>query len=177
MGLSFFPALLFRCPAKPFEADAITPDIDMLINDTAFMEAIHAASPVLHEQCLKYRSGEKIEASRKQKLTNTLTKYYNRMRSRSTPFGLFSGCASLSWGNANDITIHPDKWIRHIRFDTDFMGSFTQRLQEQPSIRYQLSYRFNSSLYQVGQELRYYEYQLEDHKRKYQISSVDASPL
>lgn len=177
MGLSFFPALLFRCPAKPFDETHLTPGMAGLMDDTAFLEAVHLASPVLFEQCLKYRQNGIADPHRKQKLINSLTKYYNRMRSRPTPFGLFSGCAVLKWGEANNMTIRTDEWARHIRFDIDFLCSLTQRLMQVSAIRYHLRYRFNTSLYPLGGEWRYYEYQVEDHQRKYQISAVGASPL
>lgn len=176
MGLSFFPALLCRCPAKPFEETAITPDITTLLNDAAFMEAIHLASPVLYEQCRKYQAGV-TDASKKQKLQNSLTKYYNRMRSRPTPFGLFSGCTTLQWGAGTRITLDSNKWQRHIRFDVDFLCALVQELQQHKTIRHQLHYRFNTSVYKVGNEYRYYEYQLENNQRKYQVSAVAATPL
>jgi hypothetical protein len=177
MGLSLFPALLFRCPAKPFEEERLTPGMDELLNDTAFLEAVHLASPVLYEQCLKFKQGGIADPQRRQKLINAIVKYYNRMRSRSTPFGLFSGCTVLEWGDENSINIRTNEWTRHIRFDIDFLCSLTHQLQQEPVIRHHLRYRFNTSLYPLGEEWRYYEYQVEDHQRKYQISAVCTSPL
>lgn len=174
MGLTFFPALLLRCPARPFNDKSLTPDLHTLLDDAAFMEAIHIASPVLHEQCQRYEAGT-IDASRKKKLADSLTKYYNRMRSRPTPFGLFSGCSVLHWGEAQHVSIPGHAWSRHIRFDADFLCSLTEQLMEHACIRQQLHYRFNTSLYKAGHEYRYYEYQLEDHLRKYQVSAVPAS--
>lgn len=177
MGLSFFPPLVLRCPAKPFERSVTTPLPAELLNDTALMEAIHLASPALYEQCLKYQSGSITDPRKQQKVTNALIKYYSRMRSRPTPFGLFSGCTVLQWGEADKIALTTDKWIRHVRFDTDALCNLVQLLEALPEVRHQLYYRFNSSMYQVGNEYRYYEYILENNQRKYQISSVDTSPL
>jgi thiopeptide-type bacteriocin biosynthesis protein len=177
MGLSFFPPLILRCPAKPFEKSVTTPLPAELLNDTALMEAIHMASPALYEQCLKYQSGSITDPRKQQKVTNAIIKYYNRMRSRPTPFGLFSGCTVLQWGERDNIALTTDKWVRHIRFDTDFLCKLVQQLEALPEVRHQLYYRFNSSMYQVGNEYRYYEYILENNQRKYQISSVDTSPL
>jgi len=177
MGLSLFPPLILRCPAKPFERSVTTPSPAELLNDTALMEAIHLASPALYEQCLKYQSGSITDPRKQQKVTNALVKYYSRMRSRPTPFGLFSGCTVLQWGDRDHIALTTDKWIRHVRFDTDFLCKLVQLLEALPEVRHQLHYRFNSSMYQLGSEYRYYEYILDNHQRKYQISSVDASPL
>lgn len=141
------------------------------------MEAIHLASPALYEQCLKYQSGSITDPRKQQKITNAIVKYYNRMRSRPTPFGLFSGCTVLQWGAGDNIALNTDQWIRHVRFDTDFLCNLVQLLEALPEVRHQLYYRFNSSMYQLGNEYRYYEYILENNQRRYQISSVDASPL
>ena len=58
--------------------------------DPVFQEAIYLASPYLYEEIQQWMGGKKLPLKEFQKLKNTILKYYSRISTRCTPFGLFS---------------------------------------------------------------------------------------
>jgi hypothetical protein len=88
----FHPRLIVRTPCRPFESRLDSFDLDGLCRDKAFLEAIFLASPVLHAELVKYREGQLKDERAIHDLSCSVGKYYLRMSSRCTPFGLFSGC-------------------------------------------------------------------------------------
>ncbi|MVT09790.1 lantibiotic dehydratase [Chitinophaga tropicalis] len=182
MKLSFFPTLMLRLPALPFnrqDANSKVPELRALLNNDAFMESIRVASSVLYEECLKVRETGTVDKDPKRtsKLIYTLVKYYNRMRSRCTPFGTFSAFGLLQWGERTDIITNNATWEKRLRPDMDFLCSLASQLQQDSAIRRSLRYFANSSLYKLGDEYRYYECYFEEQQKKYQISAVETSSL
>jgi lantibiotic biosynthesis protein len=155
---TFYPHLIMRAPRKYFEA-SIQEHFQLanFIADNAFMEAIFLASPILHEELLKYADGKIIDSKEIQKLQLSLAKYYLRMSNRCTPFGLFSGCTTAAWAiEETNITI--DKSTRHTRFDMHYLCALAQHFASLESIKNKLLYFPNSSYYILGDEIRYIEY-------------------
>ncbi|GAA4310763.1 lantibiotic dehydratase [Compostibacter hankyongensis] len=177
MQLSFLPWLVLRAPTRPFTGTPLTAeDLDRLIKDTAFMDALWLASPDLYEDALRWQRGDTRTGRKHRKLVNALVKYHSRMHTRPTPFGLFAGCAVLRWGNATDIVLSPGSNRKYLRPDMDMLGALGQQLTGHPLIRRHLDYRINNSAYIKGNELRYFEYQTESGQRKYQLSAVELTP-
>lgn len=78
-----------------------TSDASDLFN--TIKEALLVSSKVLYNQLIKYDSlGEK----EKQLIAISLYKYYSRMCSRPTPFGLLSGIYSTQWGSLENLVIN-----------------------------------------------------------------------
>jgi thiopeptide-type bacteriocin biosynthesis protein len=138
-----------------------------------FLEALYLASPVLHERTTQWLSGSVI--SEQTKLVKTLYKYWGRICSRATPYGLFSGVSLGRWGDHTNIVpsrpgdrvfIEPD--ILLLNQIKDFALA-TSDLKEK-SLFYS-----NNSIYQVGNDVRFVEYAQEQAGRKYFISSIQNS--
>ncbi|HEY4288983.1 MAG TPA: lantibiotic dehydratase [Puia sp.] len=151
----------------------IIPDTEVLVRDPAFMEALYLASPVLYKECVKYREGGAASKKDATKLANSLGKYFIRMSSRCTPFGLFSGCAVVGWGEGESAVVTSSQVLkRHTRPDMFYLCALAEYLSAQPSIRQRLVYFANSSTYRIGEDLRYVEcFQLDGHSA-HQLSSV-----
>src|SRR5690242_13853657 len=94
---SFFPQLVVRTPRLALDTDFTEEDIIGLLQQPWFREAIYIASPELHDECVRFLKGE-LQPEKKQKLILSLARYYARMNSRSTPFGVFAGCSVVHWG-------------------------------------------------------------------------------
>ncbi|WP_292009070.1 lantibiotic dehydratase family protein [Chryseobacterium sp.] len=150
-----------------------------------FQEAVYLASPNLHDERAKWINSEK-EFSQKeyQKLKQTLLKYYSRISTRCTPFGLFSsvglGNFNLDASNIlnNGIKNHQpltDNLLRDTKLDMYFLVSLTQYFVQQPEIRNKLLFFPNNSIYKVGSRIRYIEYQYTGGKREYIISLASLS--
>lgn len=172
---TFHPSVIMRAPQKHFEASIKERfKITHCISDSVFMEALYVASPILYEEVLKFSRGKITESKEIQKLELSLAKYYLRMGNRCTPFGLFSGCTTASWGNGNtDIIIN--KTNRHTRFDMHYLCALAQHVATLDCIKDRLLYFPNSSYYTLGDEIRYVEYKYINAKRHHLISAVHAS--
>lgn len=135
-----------------------------------FQEAIYLASPNLYDELAKWIHSEKEN----QKLKQTLLKYYNRMSTRCTPFGLFSAVGLGSFDKPR-MTIPVSEKIRDTKLDMHFLVSLAQHFVQLPEIRNKLLFFPNNSIYKVGSRIRYIEYQYSEGKREYIISSAPLS--
>ena len=170
----FHKNLIVRTPALPFQPENISEaKLKEICAETWFQEAIYLASPDLYRMSLDWIAGKVFEKKKEQKLVASLCKYYNRMMSRCTPYGLFAACSVLEWGEEDNVVFNEKK--RQTRFDMHFSCALAQELVKNPTVKEQLTYYPNTSIYQIGDELRYIEYQYIDGKRMHQISAVTDS--
>lgn len=190
----FFDKYVVRTPSfsrKNFQhtissKDEITDaELKEICTNPIFQEAIYLASPNLHSELAKWINSEK-EFSKKQyqKLKQTLLKYYSRISTRPTPFGLFSsvGLGNLIFDIPNTFSnktenhqFSTDNLLRDTKLDMYFLVSLAQYFVQQPKIRNKLLFYPNNSIYKVGSRIRYIEYQYTGGKREYIISLAPLS--
>jgi lantibiotic biosynthesis protein len=174
--MHFTDELVLRIPALSFSSLQKEEDIKGLLYNLHFMEAVQLASPVLYRECMKWKGGLLADEKEVKKITASLAKYYQRMLSRCTPFGLFSGCTVVKWKEEGTaIEISPEKFRRSTRLDMHYLCALALQLSSLPAIRKRLQFFPNNSRYHTGNGLRYMEYNYEKGARMYKISSVDAS--
>ena len=95
------------------------------------------------------------------------------MCSRSTPFGLFSGCGLTKWDEAGaGVCISRNNFFRRTRLDMHYLCALGQHLAAHPVVQPRLLFFPNNSYYPMGDELRYVEYRYQQGRRMHQISSV-----
>lgn len=173
---SFHDKLILRTPRLSTSAETNESKIQSLLEDQPFLEAIYLASPVLYDECIRWKEGVLTDKKGVQKLIRSLCKYHTRMTSRCTPFGLFSGCAVVNWHSGQTkIVVDSRKIERHTRLDMHYLCALAQKLALMTGIREKLRYYPNNSVYTIGDEIRYVEYQYTHGKRSHQISSVNSS--
>ncbi|QLC67177.1 lantibiotic dehydratase family protein [Flavobacterium sp. LPB0248] len=137
-------------------------------------EAIYLASPELHQEMLKYLQKNHEETD--EKLVFSLLKYILRMGTRCTPFGLFSGCSVGKIANETNIILKKTSdYARVTRLDMNYLCSLSQKLESNKEIRKELLYYPNTSLYKIGDELRYVEYQYVNTNRKHFLMAIDCN--
>ncbi len=135
-------------------------------------EALFVASPSLDESLDLWVREPSTERS--QKVERTLVRYFTRMCSRPTPFGLFAGCSVGTIGERTQLSLEKRAaYQRHTRLDMDYLTALTQALAQQSSAREALAFRPNSSLYQAAGRLRYVESRLEGKSRAYHLAAVE----
>src|SRR5262252_218921 len=131
-------------------------------------EALFVASPSLDESLDLWM--REPETERGQKVERTLVRYFTRMCSRPTPFGLFAGCSVGTIGERTQLSLERRAaYQRHTRLDMDYLTALTQALAQQSSAREALAFRPNSSLYQAAGRLRYVESRMEGKSRAYHL--------
>lgn len=138
----------------------------------SMLEALYVASPELYGSFTGLIEGRVKTGV--DKLLKTLYKYLVRMTSRSTPYGLFAGCAVGGVGSETNITFDETTPPRkHVRLDMNYVAELAEGLLQQDAIRSQVKFFPNTSLYQIGDTYRYVESSLNNKKRLYILASVD----
>lgn len=160
-----------------------------LLERPEIREALWVASPSLFDEGLPgWR--DKPDGKSGLRAERALVRYVVRMITRSTPFGLFSGCSvgSLPDGTegsegcegtdgATRIRLRPlDTYRRHTRFDMDYLFALAEELAGDEALRRELLYLPNSSLYRAAGRWRYAEARLDDQLRTYHLVAVESSP-
>lgn len=189
----FFDKYIVRTPIlsnryfqrKFSEKEFFKEDLIKISSDSVFQEAIYLASPYLYSEMRQWLDAEKkLSSKEEQKLIHTLLKYYSRMSTRCTPFGLFAGIGSGKFvleipdtlnkeiGNNQQST---DNRVRDTKLDMHFLVALSKNLEKNPSIQYKLLFFPNNSIYAIGNTIRYIEYQYTEGKREYIISSAPIS--
>lgn len=169
----FHPNLVVRTPHFPLTQKVEEEQLWELLRHPLFLEALYLASPVLYEECQKLLNGQITTARDKRKIQHALVKYYTRMFSRCTPFGLFSGCSLVQWRENNTrMVIDPSEFDRHTRLDMHYLCALAQFLAGCRGVMEYIGFTKNSTLYTIGNEIRYIEYFYNQGKRTHKISAI-----
>lgn len=197
---SFFEEYVVRTPLfsrrnfqEKADKDAFSQnELKEICGDLVFQEAIYLASPNLYKELKNWLDSEKeLSSSQHQKLKNTILKYYTRMSTRCTPFGLFSGVGLGKFSNetlkqsyqetkskqknTDNEQLSTDNHLRDTKLDTHLLVSLAKTLESNSDIKCKLQYFPNSSIYKIGKKIRYVEYEYKNGKREYIISSAPLS--
>lgn len=165
-----FNSFLVRTPALPFNySDILNPEYS---SSLFFQEAIFNTSFDLYNEMLKYFNNILEEKDRK-KIEVSLFKYWKRIRTRTTPYGLFSAISSGNICKSETEVLFNENFEKNIRLDMEVLCSLINTLEQNEEIKGKIYYYSNDTVYKVGNKLRYYENRfVEDRLFKYSISSV-----
>jgi thiopeptide-type bacteriocin biosynthesis protein len=136
-------------------------------------EALFLASPSLFDALAGWRADP--DSRKGKRAENAMVRYLQRMASRPTPFGLFSGC-SLGTLDGASTRLHLERrrsYQRHTRLDMDYLFALCEDLGRDPALLRELSYRPNSSLYRAAGRLRYAEARLEGKARSHHLVALE----
>lgn len=136
-------------------------------------EALFLASPSLFDALAGWRADP--DSRKGKRAENAMVRYLQRMASRPTPFGLFSGC-SLGTLDGDSTRLHLERrrsYQRHTRLDMDYLFALCENLGRDPALLRELSYRPNSSLYRAAGRLRYAEARLEGKVRSHHLVALE----
>lgn len=98
------------------------------------------------------------------------------MTSRCTPYGLFAGCSLGVFADETNIIIEQaQNHNRHTRLDMNYLVSLSQSLAKDDIIRNRINFFPNSSIYKLGDKIRYVEYYYQNGQRKHNIVAIDTS--
>ncbi|MFN7962452.1 MAG: lantibiotic dehydratase [Thermoanaerobaculia bacterium] len=138
-------------------------------------EAVFLASPDLEESLSLWRQDPRSKKGQRAELA--LVRYFERMASRPTPFGLFSGCTPGKVGEELRLELAPrPSYRRHSRLDMDFLFALCEQLAHLPEARSELRYFANPTLTLIAGRYRFAEARLNGRVRTYHWVAVDAFP-
>ncbi len=177
-----FDTFVMRTPLLPvssfFEATRLpTEDLKALLKNLftsiRLQEAVYLASPSLSAQLTKWQAGT-LKGPNEQRFLISLMKYFSRMSSRCTPFGLFAGVSALKPGKEDDVLLEEvETFHRNTSLDMHFMITLTQRLSVAVSIEWNLALFPNTTLYPTGEQFRYIERSSENNSTKHRLTEVE----
>lgn len=170
----FFDQFVFRTTLLPHKLDLISQDKKnqylKIFSSKVFKESIYLSSPSLYNEYLKFIKGSIVSEKQKERIFFSLYKYYIRIQTRCTPFGLFAGCGIGEWGTKSRITTN--EYYRYSRLDSTVLQEILNFLAKDSLFCSHLKYYPNNSIYSIGDKLRYIESKTIGEKLHYQISSV-----
>lgn len=152
-------------------------ELKAICNNSIFQEAIYLASPYVYNELIRWLNSEKEFSPKEfQRLKTTILKYFSRTSTRCTPFGLFSEVGLGTFSNELKINYNYNlNKIRDTKLDMHFLVGLAQHFVQIPEIRNHLLFFPNNSIYQVGNKIRFVEYEYTKEKREYIISSAPLS--
>ncbi|MCF0072269.1 lantibiotic dehydratase [Dyadobacter sp. CY261] len=141
---------------------------DCIRKEPEFLKAIYIASPVLFERARKWLDGEII--SEEESLLKTLYKYWGRICTRATPYGLFSGVALAGWGEQTFIEVEKKSDQSFVELDILVINRLAELALLDDCVKENSRFFSNNSIYKVGSGFRYVEYELVQGHREYFLS-------
>jgi thiopeptide-type bacteriocin biosynthesis protein len=147
--------------------------LEALLERPEIAEAIFLASPDLVESIPQWRRDP--ESKKGKRTEDGLVRYFLRMATRSTPFGLFSGCTSGRTGERTRLALDErHAYRRYSRLDMDYLFALCEHLSRDPEIRASVLFRPNSSLYESAGRLRFAESRVRGSLRTYHLVAFEA---
>lgn len=132
----------------------LTGRLRVLLTSPVVREALLVASPSLDDAISRWL--ERGAAPRR--LPEVLARYFARMASRPTPFGLFAGTSLARFGSACDVALAPSADYRcRTRLDARYLWALSSELSRDPALRGAIVSRPSSGIYGRGDELRHFE--------------------
>ncbi|MCC6460665.1 MAG: lantibiotic dehydratase [Saprospiraceae bacterium] len=173
----FHDTVVVRTPAYPLRLGATAAEIFDFFKAGVPKEALYLASPVLFHEYQKWLDGKPFPEKEKEKLLYALTRYYYRMRTRCTPFGLLATVSTTGWaeGESRIVLGDLDQVERRNRLDMFATCNIQEKLMAHPDVLQHLTFFPNASIYQVGDDIRYIEYKPKGELRSHEITSVQYS--
>lgn len=171
----FFPMADIRRLASKENLDQNT--LKEVCKNPAVQEALFLASPAFYREAMKWMDGKLPNQKEEDKAMQGVYRYFARMCTRCTPFGLFAGITTGSVGERTEIELSAHEQDNlHIRLDMNYVCALAKDLSCLKAVKERLRFFPNTSLYAMGEKLRYVEYNFKKAKRSHHIAAVENSP-
>lgn len=138
-------------------------------------KALYVASPTLYQIWQDWREG--VTTTPTSAAQMALWRYVIRMSSRCTPFGLLAGVSAVKVTECTCGDIASDTPVLSVRPDMEWLTALISAIEQHPAIRWQLRYRPNNSLYQLGSQYRYSDYTTHNGQRAFFINAIEGDEL
>lgn len=140
-GLSF--SEYFILSSDSFEKLSLKQQIQTLMKIPMFEKAICIASLDLYNSCLQLESKNEKDIKN---IHSSLIKYYIRMCTRNTPFGIFSGCSIINVFNNSGNSDPQNNLIPVCSLSEEWIEKFIREIIEKTNIIKKLSLKTNENI-------------------------------
>ncbi|RXM38644.1 hypothetical protein BOQ62_16390 [Chryseobacterium sp. CH21] len=159
-----------------------TADLDHFVlelwNDEVFRESVFLASYELYNEWAKLcQDDPSLSQVKRNRINNSILKYYIRITTRSTPFGTFASHSAfeLNSEHKNIEAGNMDAIHRYTTLDLSFLFQVIALINRDfPEVH---EYELNDSIYKLGDYYRYIETSVQNEKRVYTLSSLEKDEL
>lgn len=181
---SIFPTFVLRAPILPFDFleesllrnSEFLGQLSIFVKQKEINEAIFIAAPEFHAQLQKWVNGTIKDLKEEERIQQTLYKYLTRMATRCTPFGLYAGCTTGFIGEKTLVFLADrSKHNRHTRLDMLYLCNLSSSISDKEEIKNALLYYPNTSIYESGKQVRYFEYRYKKNKRTHYLIQISNS--
>jgi hypothetical protein len=184
MIYKYLQHIVLRTPSFPIErikaltkGEKVTQqDLIKICHNPFVSEALFLASPSFHSEVVKWIEGKLPNKKEEEKVKQGVYRYFARMCTRCTPFGLFAGISVGTVGESTNIEIGSmENHQLHLRLDMNYVCALAKDIAHINEVKKHLRFFPNDSQYRIGDKLRYVEYTFANAKRKHHLAAVDAS--
>ncbi|WP_412851001.1 lantibiotic dehydratase [Chryseobacterium sp. PMSZPI] len=149
--------------------------VKKMFKDELFLKAVYLSSRYFYTVAVQWLQNENISFNTEDKVLLTLYKYYSRICSRATPYGLFAGFSS---GNISSeitqIKFKEDYLDPKIRIDLLALRKIKDSIIHHDDNARKILYFPNNTIYNLNNIIRYIEW---DKNYNYSISEIDTTAL
>ena len=141
--------------------------------ETIFLNAVYLASRTFYYTALDWLNDEKTAFDPSDRILQSLYKYYSRMCTRCTPYGLFAGFNSgkTHQGETN-ILLKSNDYTLKVRTDVLFLRKLKDLIIAEDNEK--IPYFLNNTLYTSGDNWRYISW---SKRYDYEIAEVPINPI
>ncbi|MGY3718583.1 lantibiotic dehydratase [Sutcliffiella cohnii] len=143
------PVELYHDVVIKNESDTMKQQLLIFSKSNLFQEAILMSSPSFFK-ALEWKGKEITE-----KELSTISSYFTRMTTRSTPFGIFSG---IGYGSIDGerLNIEEFNFQKRVKLNVGWLLSYIRKLEEDINILEQSEVKLNSTIQKKGNYYHYY---------------------
>lgn len=144
--------------------------IKEIFNDKFFLDAIYFSSRYFYSVAKGWIENKTIKFDLEDSVLISLYKYYVRICTRATPYGLFAGFSSgVTTNKETGIEFENKMYLPILRTDILFLKKIISDIVDE-NLDKNISFYPNNTIYNVGDELRYIEWNSDFN---YEISKVE----
>lgn len=137
-------------------------------------DGLFLASPNIIERFHLWTDDPNGERGRK--IEHVLVRYFSRMTGRATPFGLFAGVSTGILGDETSLVLPARaQYRRQTRLSMDYLYALTDAITRDPTLRNNLTFRPNTSLYHAADRVHYVETRFHEKQRSYHLVAAETT--
>ncbi len=119
-----------------------------------------------------YLASQDLYNEESEKARKSLLKYHIRSCTRCTPYATFAGCFTANLGDET-VLMRKSDFNQFVRIDTNFLSQVISYLQQLETIKTQIKYSINNSIYLIADTYRYAEYTSINNSKQYHLTEID----